>query len=831
MPKALAGKIYCKFRLIACLFLVIVLSSGLFADRIVDQDSESHFYHRLRSEDFMTMMIPKEKYLLGLVKNVSEELAERRAEGQTAADLGIDAIKSPKDVLMEDYDSEVQAMERLITQIENLEIQAKRRVDLDILQSLEQLKARLKSFLSEEIKDLNVQHEKQAARMQTLPIVETHASDTPPSFDNVDDPFSEETIASGDLFEQWKYNRILDYKLRLAKYDFYRMKLRKNANTLQAKRMFQRLLQQTLQTYNSGDFELARLQLQDVIDHYANAYVLDDVMYFRCESAYALNRLDEALKGYQRLIATYPNSEYAAKALVKMIYIYYIYGDVNKQVDVYQRLLIRRSQIFPGTWGTVTYLVGYSQFKSGQFRAALETLDYVGTGSAYYYPAHYLSAACYSNLGENNSAIRIYQRLVSEITTRKNPILHQLRNNALLKLGLIYYENGETGTARQYFNQVSSESGSHDLSLLGDAWAAYQEGRPAEALRSVEGLLNDNLLSNYVYEAQVLAASSKELLGQQEAALRDLRQVTDMKRRERGTQMRNSRGGFNSQQNEKERELYQEAKRIQKFLRGDTEAIHLDRPAETEFAGTQQQLQNEINTLDQLESRALEDRQEGVSLSEIRQLRGEVIETLQDHTLDGRETPATRDDAPLIRQMGMTEYLRYLFRSLLLETISEKEQTKRDIEAAEQLRADAKMANKFKISLHMEIRKEELEDYYATLNQYEVWIRENLPQEFRIEVDQWTSFSSYGISNINFNRIKEIDERNAQISRILASINRVFQEKRIKLEKRIQRLLSDVSQIESQMEVEAKRRKEQDRDNFFDNKYFNRQVKESVVPK
>jgi hypothetical protein len=288
-------------------------------------------------------------------------------------------------------------------------------------------------------------------------------------------------------------------------------------------------------------------------------------------------------------------------------------------------------------------------------------------------------------------------------------------------------------------------------------------------------------------------------------------------------------GGLNSLQNEKERELYKEAKRIQKFLRGDTETIRLDQPAETEFAGTQQQLHKEINTLDQLESLALEEREQGASLSEIRQLRGEVIETLQDHTIDGRETSASRDDAPLIRQMGMTEYLRYLFRSLLLETMSEKDRTKKDIEAAAQLMADAQVANRFKISLHMEIRKEELEDYYDTLNQYEIWLRENLPQEFRIEVDQWTSFSSYGISNINFNRIKEIDERSAQISRILGSIDRVFQEKRIRLEKRIQRLLSDVSRIEGQMEVEAARRKEQDRDNFFHHKYFNKQVKEPAV--
>ncbi|MBN2102708.1 tetratricopeptide repeat protein [bacterium] len=831
MPNAFAGKIHHRLWRFAFSCLFIGVFSGLFAEQITDQDSESHFYNRLRSEDFMRMMIPKEKYLLGLVKNVSEELANRRSEGQTAIDLGIDAIRSPKDVLMDNYSSEVKAMERLITQIENLEIQAKRRVDLDILRSLEQLKERLKSFLSDEIKSLSVQHEKQASQMQHQPIIVPGASNESPSFENVEDPFSEEAITSGDLFEQWKYNRILDYKLRLAKYNFYRLRLRNSANAAQAKRIFQRDLQQALQTYNAGDFELARFQLQDVLDQYSETYVLDDVMYFRCESAYALNLLNEAIEGYQRLTATYPNSEYASKAMVKMIYIYYIYGDVNKQVDVFQRLLIRRLQIFPGTWGTLTYLVGYSQFKSGQFKPALETLNYINTGSSYYYPAHYLSAACYSNLGDNDKAIQIYKRLVNEISATKNPMLNQIRNNALLKLGLIYYENGKTRQAREYFSLVAEESESYDLSLLGDAWAAYQEGRPAEALKSVESLLNDNLLSNYMYEARVLAASSKELLGRKEAALSDLKQITGVERNEYGEQLNAQRDGFNSLNSEKERELYKEAKQIQKFLRGDPDIMRFNQATETEFLGTQQQLQQEINTLDHLESLAREDQKKGASLSDIRQLRGEVIETLQDHTMDGRGATASRDDAPLIRQMGMTEYLRYLFRSLLLETMSEKDHTKMNIESAEQLMADAQAASRFKISLHMEMRIEELKDYYDKLSQYEVWLRENLPQEFRIEVDQWTSFSSYGISNINFNRIKEIDERTAQISRVLNSIDRVFKEKRIKLEKRIQRLLSDVSRIEGQMKVEAKRRKERDREDFFHNKYFNKQVKEPAVQK
>ncbi|MBN1781429.1 tetratricopeptide repeat protein [bacterium] len=829
MRSALAGKNSVRLRPALTALLLFGVFPGLFASYDNPRESDSHYYNRLRTDDFMKMMIPKEKFLLGLVKDVSDELAARRAEGQSVKDLGIDEATSPKDVLKSDYDSEVRAMEELISQIESLELQAKRRVDLDVLKSLEQLKERLKTFLNREIVELNEQHEKQAARIQSdaqgKRASSFEGSMSVPGADST----SEFGLGSGDLFEQWKYNRILDYKLKLAKYQFYRMKLRKNANAVQAQRIFQRDLQRALKTYNSADFELSRLQLQDVLDQYLDSHVLDDVMYYRCESSYGLNYLDEALDGYEKLTVTYPNSEYAAKAMVKMIFIHYIYGDVEKQVDLYQRLIIRKSQISAGTWGTTTYLVGYSQFRSGQFRKALETLRNTGTGSVYYFPSLYLSAACHSNLGENDRAIQLYQQLIERIGVQSSPMLGQLKNNAQLKLGLIYYEKGQTQLARDCFNRVAVESENYDLSVLGDAWAAYREGRPAEALKSVETLLDDNLISNYMYEAKVLAASSKELLGDKEAALRDLKQVTEMGKQARSGSRRGSAADVERPlRNEQERILYQEAKRIQQFLRGDLETVHLEAADQSEFAGTQEKLQGEIATLDQLENLAMDD-ENPTSLSQIRQLRGQVIETLQDHGTDDKRFKTSQNDAPLIRQMGMTEYLKYLFRSLLLETLSQKDKIHINIASAEQLMNEARDKGRYNISLQMEINREELEDYYLKLNQYEVWLKENLPQEFRIEVDQWTSFSSYGISNLYFTRIQEIDERSAQISRIMASLDRVFQDKRIKLERRIQGLLSDVARIEAQMQVESKRRKEQERDSFFNNKYFNKQVKEPVV--
>ena len=174
----------------------------------------------------------------------------------------------------------------------------------------------------------------------------------------------------------------------------------------------------------------------------------------------------------------------------------------------------------------------------------------------------------------------------------------------------------------------------------------------------------------------------------------------------------------------------------------------------------------------------------------------------------------------------MTEYLRYIFRSLLLETVREKKQTQKDIEEAERLLREARKQNKFDLLIRMEIKKEELEDYYGKLNQYEVWLRENFPQDFRVELNRWATFSGYGISNINFSRIKQCDQRIAKISQTIDALDRVFKAKKKDLDNRIQGLLNDVATIEEQMRREAEKRQQREKEHFFKTRYFEKEKRE-----
>jgi hypothetical protein len=276
--------------------------------------------------------------------------------------------------------------------------------------------------------------------------------------------------------------------------------------------------------------------------------------------------------------------------------------------------------------------------------------------------------------------------------------------------------------------------------------------------------------------------------------------------------------------------LFDEIEGIREFLHDTAmeESAVPEKPKTVAYdaAASRRQILNKIEALDQLEKELRESGSREYR-EEIRYLRRDLLATLRDHELGAGTVRQDPEEDPLIRRLGISEYMKYSFRSLLMLTLREKEQTRLGIDDAEALLNQARNEDDFLLLVEMEIKKEELEDYYGRLNQYEVWLRENFPQEFRIELDKWATFSGYGISNINFSRIKDCDTRIERISQSISSLDRVFDAKRKILDNRIRGLLSDVAKIEEQMRVEASRKEQKAREAFFRTEYFERQGQEA----
>jgi TolA-binding protein len=813
------------------LLLFSVLSfRPLFAQSVDSLDQSPQYYLQLKKEEFLSTMIAKEKYLLGLAQNVNLEIESRRAEGVPASEMGVREIISPQDQVVNAYEREINRILVVLERIEELEREARRKADLEALEALSGLKKRVQEVLLEE-----------RAKAEGTAEGDPRAARMPQSDDgSASVEVGEELAAGADadrVFDQWKYNRILDYNVKWTQFQFLRIRLLHTAGTRQEQRMFQRDLRDALETYQSGDFVLARLQLRDIINTFSDYSYMEDVLYYASEASYGLSYLDEAMSGYLRLMEEYPNSGFAPRAMMKLIYIYTIYDQYDNLFQTYDRLQMNSGELDPEMFSNVSYLVAYSYFKQGSYDKALQLLGRVSRVSRYYFPALYLSGACYSNMDQDSSALALYHRLAGE-DTRNDPILEQIRNNALLKLGFIYYERGDNPRATGYFNQVSENYRHYDLSLLGKAWSAFRAGRPGVALENVEKVLQQATLSSYTYEARVLAASSKDLLGQSEEAIQDLKQVYQVGSGGQQTNRYDAQNLASSrdwgrpesppQQNDWDRELFQDLDHIRSFLESSsaiTGSIRGSSEISTALPPSMETLEQKVEILDRLEQEARESG-DAEQLREIRELRSDLIQALEDQSDRLPDVGEMTSQDPLIRRMGMSEYTKYLFQSLLLETLREKEQTREDIEKARRLLGEAKEQDRFQVQISMEITLDELENYYGKLNQYEVWLRENSPREFRVELDKWASFSGYGISNINFQRIKECDQRTARISEAIGSLDRVFQVKRRRLENRIQGLLTDVATIEKQMRREAEQRQMKEQENFFKSEYFEKHVNE-----
>lgn len=778
-------------------------------------------------------MIPKEKVLLVQSRHIFEEVKARRAQGRDVSALDLEAVTSSRQLFLDAYAGEVGRVLSLFDEIAKLESTARRRANLSALEILAGLRRKVRDILERAVQSAAAETTAaadagSAREIQEAPPEPGPAAAGPEAASPQSVPAGTMTSELAEtLLDQWKYNSLLEFKLRQTRTELIRTKLLKTATQEEADRMFRRDLREALQAYADGDFVLSRLLLHDVIETYPGVPILDDVLYYAAEASFALNYLDEALQTGERLASRYPRSPYTAKALAKKLFIQYAYSRVDSIQKTYDRLLTVRNRLEDEPFGVASYVAGLAAFNRGDFRDALAALARVPEGTAYQHPARYLSAACHSNLNNDDSAMAVYYRLASGPTDReRDPVLRRIRNNARLKLGLIYYERGENRRAITLFNQVDDDFQNDDLTLLARAWSAFRSGRPVEALRNTETLLTQSLFSGYQYEAQVLAARSKELLGQSDEALRDMERVRRVRNQPAASLSAVSR---DSMENARNMTLFAEANRISRFL-GDAQAGPADSPVpgtgDSRLDAATDALGRKIGVLDSLEARAQNGRN-WMTLDRIRKLRGGAIQALQ--TRNRKPADRIGDQDPLVRRMGMSVYLRYLFDTLLSNVLDEKRVTAESIAGIDRLSARSGSGDPMSIRIRMEIRRDELEDYGLRLNQYEVWLRENRPQPFAVEIDRWANFSEYGISNINFTSIREIDGRMTEIASMIRQIDEVHRAKLEELSRRVAALLRDVEQIERQMKADLQKKDEQERDRFFQTDYFDTRRRESPV--
>lgn len=104
--------------------------------------------------------------------------------------------------------------------------------------------------------------------------------------------------------------------------------------------------------------------------------ITDERLMYRLSKAYALDgRMDESTQVLEKLIEQYPGSNFAAEAFFRSAEQAFSMGDYDKAQEQYQRV-IDFGESTP-YFLNANYMLGWSQFKDGRFRASIESFTAV----------------------------------------------------------------------------------------------------------------------------------------------------------------------------------------------------------------------------------------------------------------------------------------------------------------------------------------------------------------------------------------------------------------------------------------------------------------------
>jgi TolA-binding protein len=326
---------------------------------------------------------------------------------------------------------------------------------------------------------------------------------------------ADSTAPFADRAEVWigRQREILAWKQARAILLRERLVLEADAPALEAQ--FRRDLEGAITSYGQGDWPLSRRQLEDILALYPYAN-LDDVQFHAAEAALAEGAWDTAVHGYRALLREHPQSAYRQSALRHLLYLRSAFGQHNIAVDECREF----AEVLAAGDGELVYLAGREYFLSERFAEARRLLEGVSLQDGYAVRARHLIGLSLILDNRYGDAIPVFEELVSLPRQRGFGVdaNERIREDARLKLGYLYFEEGRFAEAGSMFEAVPHGSERHPEALLGDAWSSLSLSDNRRALELARELVAHYPSSPFRYEAQTLAGFASEQLERQDEA-------------------------------------------------------------------------------------------------------------------------------------------------------------------------------------------------------------------------------------------------------------------------------------------------------------------------
>ncbi|MFQ5751254.1 MAG: tol-pal system YbgF family protein, partial [bacterium] len=248
-----------------------------------------------------------------------------------------------------------------------------------------------------------------------------------------------------EIFKEWIANQYVNYEIQFTQYQLMKKSLLQNATEAQCARMLEMDLENAYLNYVGQNFKLAQKQFDLLIQDYGESFEsFATVLFYRAESFFIRYLYDEAAQDYKRIVSEFPVSEYFGESLFRLMLISEKMGKTAEFSEYFDMLESQSDNIEKDCFDKSSYLAGYVNIKNSNFTVAQEILSRVSNDSKYYLMARYLLGIVFVNQQNYANAIEIFKDLAG---LKKNllpgSVESFVRNNALLKLGFIYYEKDD----------------------------------------------------------------------------------------------------------------------------------------------------------------------------------------------------------------------------------------------------------------------------------------------------------------------------------------------------------------------------------------------------
>ncbi|MBN1982724.1 MAG: tetratricopeptide repeat protein, partial [Chitinivibrionales bacterium] len=302
----------------------------------------------------------------------------------------------------------------------------------------------------------------------------------------------------------------------------------------ESKRLFERLVLEPMNAYNEAmrlytahKYWDAAFAFGKVLSLFPNFHLNDKATYYMGDCYTQLYLHDIARDVFKDGLAEYTTSEMRSKFMYGLQLIDYREGNTKEALKNHAFIenLYAESDIRPDA----DYLAGEIYFMQKNYNAAHIVLSKILPRDKVYKYAQYTLAAVNIETNKLPAALQNLSNIVADSAGAAAD--ENIYYAAVVKLGLLYYEQVELRKAVEILRKVPEYSDQADDALLGIAWSWIRANRPEECLSTIERLISRYSSSPYLPEAYLLKGYAFMLLKRNSEALVALNECLRQTRR------------------------------------------------------------------------------------------------------------------------------------------------------------------------------------------------------------------------------------------------------------------------------------------------------------